>query len=336
MQADVKKIYEINKGLIGLVDRAVLYFRTGRYDKALECVADTADDINIVTEAVIGDREYFEPIHDDYITEMLENIVSATAAKDYVLLADLYDMQLASLVCGIQEHILKKEQYLVFDADQYYENIQALKSVLREMIEERSDLSIDDQKRFRINLNARLDEMFDPAELLKKGFNLEFTSGGLMTVAAPFKNGRIYLHSNGRVISESLQLALSWYEPMVDEYVVYGFGLGYHIEELHRLAPSKRIIVYESDLDILKLYCAFGSEAEILTTENIFIVYDRDLSVLERKISGQKPQEDGRYIFVGEDGKIIKVCIHYPSYRRSPGCKSLDAVLPWKKAVENC
>ena len=34
MQTDVRKIYEINKKLVGAVDRAVCLFRIGRYDKA--------------------------------------------------------------------------------------------------------------------------------------------------------------------------------------------------------------------------------------------------------------------------------------------------------------
>ena len=336
MQTDVRKLFEVNKDLIGAVDRAVCFFRTGMYDMALECVADTAEAINTVSDAVIQDREYFESISTDCIGEMIESVVNATKNKDYTLLADLYDMQLASFVCGIQEHILSREQFLFFDQDRFKENIQALKAVLREMIEERDDLSVDAQKRFRVNLNARLDEMLEPEALIKKGFNLEFTSSGYMTIAAPFGNGSIYLHSNGRVVSESVQLALSWFDPMVDEYMVVGFGMGYHVEELRRLAPSKRIIVYESDLDVLRLYCAFGGEAKLLSCDGIFIVYDSDMSVLERRLHGTAPQNPGKYVFMSEEGKVVKLCIHYPSYRRGPGCRAVDAALPWKGAVESC
>jgi len=337
MQTDVRKIYEINKKLVGAVDRAVCLFRIGRYDKALKWVADTADDINIVADAVMQDREYFDNVPTGFVEGMLSSIVEATVAKDYCLLADIYEMQLSTFVCGVQELILGREQFLEFDNNRYRENITHLKSVLREMIEERDDLTVDEQKRFRINLNAKLDDMFDPAELLKRGFNLEFTSSGLMTMAAPYKGGRIYLHSNGRVINESFQLALNWYDPMVDEYVVYGFGMGYHIEELHGLAPAKRIVVYESDLDVLKLYCAFRGDASLLTEENVFIIYDRDMKLISAKLKGTAPQtEDSKYIYVAEDGRIVKVCVHYPSYRRSPGCRELDAALPWKDTVESC
>ena len=335
MQTDIRRIFELNKRLIGEVDRAVCMFRIGRYDKALEYTADTADEINAIADAVMQDREYFESVPTDFIEGMLKSIVDATVAKDYCLLADIYEMQLSTFVCGLQELILGREQFLEFDNERYRESISALKSVLREMIEERDDLTVDEQKRFRVNLNAKLDDMFDPAELLKKGFNLEFTSSGLMTIAAPYRGGRIYLHSNGRIINESLQLALNWYDAMVDEYVVYGFGMGYHVEELHRLAPDKRIVVYESDLDVLKLYCAFRGDTSLLTEENVFIVYDRDMKLISGKLRGTAPAAEGqKYIFVGDDGRIVKVCIHYPSYRRSVGCREIDAALPWKAAVE--
>ena len=103
---DIRRIFEINKELLGAVDRAVCMFRIGRYDKALEWVADTADEIHIVADAVMQDREYFDEISTDFVGEMLQNIVESTRTKDYTLLADLYDMQLATFICGVQEHIL--------------------------------------------------------------------------------------------------------------------------------------------------------------------------------------------------------------------------------------
>ena len=334
---DIRQIYEINKELLGAVDRAVCMFRIGRYDKALEWVADTADEIHIVADAVMQDREYFSNISTELVGEMLQSILDCTQSKDYVLLADLYDMQLAAFICSVQEHILKKEQYLIFDNESYRDNINSLKTLLREMIEERDDLTVDEQRRFRVNLNAKLDDMFDPSALLDKGFNLEFTSSGSMTIAAPFGSGRIYLHTNGRVVNEAVWQALNWYDPIVDEYIVFGLGMGYHIEELKRLAPGKRIVIYENDLDILKLYCAFSDQGKLLSEENVFIVYDQDLSVLQRRIGHAEPRdEDGKLLFVGQDGRIVKVCVHYPSYRRSPGCDALDAALPWKRAVESC
>lgn len=336
MTEKIRKIFETNISLLGAVDKAVLFFREGRYEDALGIVGQSGEAINLVAESVLKDREYFGMVSIESVTQMLQGILEATQKGDYVLLADLYEMQLANFVGSIQEVILEQEQYLAYDDAKYRDNISSLKTVLREMIEERDDLSSDEQKRFRVNLNAKLDEPFDAEDLLKKGFTLELTTGGLMTITAPFRNDRIYLHSNYHTENEAFLLAKSWYEPKVDEYIVYGLGLGYHIEQLHRLAPQKRIIVYESDLNIFRLFCAFGGDCRILTEENIFFVYDEKLAVIDRKIKKCKPMqsEGAQLLYEGDNEEITKVCVHYPSYRRTKGCESLNKAVPWSSMIE--
>lgn len=337
MTDEIKEIYESNMELLGAVDRAVVYFREGEYEKALEIVAQTGEILNRVAGTIIQDREYFRNVSPDSVAEMLKGILEASQKGDYVLLADLYEMQVSNFICSLQELILGQEQYLVYDEGRYRDNIASLKLVLREMIEERDDLTVDEQKRFRVNLNAKLDESFDAEAMLKKGFMLEFTSGGPMTLAAPYKGDRIYLHSNGHVENEAFLQAKSWYSSEVGEYLVYGLGLGYHVGQLHRLAPDKRIIIYENDLDILRLYCAFGGSCELLTSENVFIIYDEKLELIERKLErcDLAPGDGGRNILYQDmDGTRVRVCVHYPSYRRTAGCEMLDRVVPWKKQIE--
>lgn len=337
MTDEIRQIYETNKSLVGAVDRAVLYFREGEYEKALEIVTQTGEDLNSVAGAVIADREYFKMVSPDSVAEMLKGILEASQKGDYVLLADLYEMQVSNFICSLQELILGQEQYLIYDEYRYRDNIASLKLVLREMIEERDDLSVDEQKRFRVNLNAKLDEPFDAEAMLKKGFMLEFTSSGFMTLAAPYKGERIYLHSNGHVENEAFLQAKSWYHTGVDEYLVYGLGLGYHAEQLHALVPEKRIIIYENDLDILRLYCAFGGRCELLTSENVFIIYDENLKLIDRKLRRclPSPGDEGKNVlYTDSDGTRIRVCVHYPSYRRTQGCEMVDRAVPWKQRIE--
>lgn len=336
MTDSIKNIYEMNKILLGDIDRAVFYFRICSYENALEIVGRTGECIKLLAEAVLVEREYFKDITAEAVSDMLRSILEASRTGNYVLLADIYELQLANFICSIQETILKTEQYLIYDETRYRENISALKNVLREMIEEREDLSVDEQKRFRVNLNASLDEPFDAEGMLKKGYMLEFTAGGLMTVAAPYKQGRIYLHSNGHVEQEAFLQAESWYNPAAEEYVVYGLGLGYHIEQLHALAPQKRIVVYEGDLDMFRLYCAFGGECRILNEENVFMVYDEKLNIVERRLQrcSLPNNENMQLLYDDASDTIVKACIHYPSYRRTQGCGMLDSLVPWKAKIE--
>lgn len=336
MTDSIKNIYEMNKILLGDIDKAVYYFRICSYEDALEIVGRTGESIKRLAEAVLVEREYFKNITTESVSDMLQSILKASQTGNYVLLADLYELQLANFICSIQETILRTEQYLIYDEARYRENISALKTVLREMIEERDDLTVDEQKRFRVNLNASLDEDFDAERMLKKGYMLEFTSAGLMTVAAPYKNDRIYLHSNGHAEQEAFLQAKSWYDPAAEEYVVYGLGLGYHIEQLHALAPQKRIVVYESDLDMFRLYCAFAGSCNILTEENVFMVYDEKLNVVERRLlrCSLPNNENSQLLYDNASDTVVKACVHYPSYRRTGGCSMLDRIVPWKAKIE--
>lgn len=332
----IKTIFETNVKLLGAVDKAVLCFREGKYEDALEIVVQSGAPINLVAEAVIHNREYFDTISVDTVAKMLQGILDASQKGDYVFLADLYEMQLSSFIRTVQEIILGKEQYLVYDGERYRENIQSLETILRELIEERDDMNADELNRFRINLNAELEDPFDAEKLLKKGFSLEFAAGGRMTITAPYREDRIYLHSVCHTDNEAYLLAKSWFDPMVDEYIVYGLGMGYHIEQLHRLAPEKRIIVYESDLDIFKLFCAFGGDCRILSEDNIFFVYDKELKVIGNRIKKYRPlqTEGAQAIYIGDNDEIVKICVHYPSYRRTEGCEILNRVVPWAKIIE--
>ena len=150
------------------------------------------------------------------------------------------------------------------------------------------------------------------------------------------------MHNNGEYIHpDSIEINC-----LINELHLEGKSLSGVVEELflwfdNNISYSRLNAPYyplqRSDLDVLKLYCAFRGDASLLTEENVFIIYDRDMKLISAKLKGTAPQtEDSKYIYVAEDGRIIKVCVHYPSYRRSPGCRELDAALPWKDTVESC
>lgn len=325
MQEQIREIFVKNIELIGLIDKAVIYFREGRYDMALKAIADTGDGINATAEAIISNREYFKLVSTDSVAEMLQGILEAKQKRDYVLLADLYEMQLSNFICSVQELILKKEDFLAFEEDIYKERISRLEEKLGSSLVNVVGFAedSDEKERRRVNQNAILEEPINPERMLKEGYSVEFTSCGLMTMGAPMQNGDcIYLHTNGRVSTEGFIQAKSWYDSGADEYIVYGFGMGYHIDELHKLVPDKHITVYENDINILKLYCAFAADGRLLAEDGIDIVYDPDFRFIEKKlnekVSGQR------------------VCVHYPSYRRQTGCKALDSLIGWSGIVEEC
>ena len=305
MTDNIKGIFEHNILLLGETDKAVFYFRQQQYDKALGIVANFIDQIKYVVEAIITDRDYFNLVATEAVLEMLSKILDAKKNRDFILLADLLELQLLSFLCGVQELIISKEEIL-FDEDNYKENIRIL---------------LERGKGFP----EQLMEPMNSNKLMEDGYRVEFTSCGLMTLAAQNEGSTFYFHSNSRVLSEAFLLAKRWYSEGKKKYILYGFGMGYHISQLQELAPEADIEVYEADSNIIQLACAFTDVKEILKKDHTKLIYDPQFQLLSKRISSLHQEE--------------ALVIHYPSFkniRSKEGRELLGKEIPWSNAIESC
>lgn len=285
------------------MDKVVYYFREQEYEKALSMTADSIELVRTVIEAIISDREYFNLVSTDAVLEMLTGILEAKKNRDYILLADLLELQLINFLIGVQELIISKEE-MIFDEELYKENTGLLLEHATGITEE-------------------LLNNIDTEKLLESGYRIEFTSCGQMTLAAENNGARFYFHSNHLIRKEAALLAEHWYDRNVKRYIIYGFGLGYHIYELARIAADADIEVYEADRNVLQLACAFTDMREEFKDSRIRLIYDPDFCLVRERITGLTNQEAFR--------------IHYPSYkniRNDAGKEALSRVYPWSKAIE--
>lgn len=321
----IKEVYQINTELMRMLDRAQIYFRAGEYLKALGITVEAVENLKKVSDIIISNIDYFEGITSDMVIELLAGIVDAKKKKDYVLLADLFEMQIIPFLGAVQETIIKKDDPVVFDSESYTKNKELIKLKLRESLE-MQEIEGDNTELRIINQNASLDEEIVPEKLLRDGYRVEFTTSGLMTLAARGPNDNsIYMHTNHRVTQEAFLLANRWYEPAKETYVIYGLGMGYHIKELLRLADLARIEIYESDMNIIKLTCAFSEVEELCRDKGVALYYDPDFELIEKRLRTVKPSE--------------KVCIHYPSLCKIKNKKAGDMLrmqIPWAKIVDEC
>jgi hypothetical protein len=288
---------------LGALDKAVHYFREQRYDKALSLVANSVGQVKLVIEAIISDREYFNLVDTESMLVMLTGILDAKKNRDFILLADLLELQLVNFLIGVQELIISKEEIL-FDEDHYKENISLLLERGTGFLE-------------------RLPEPIDTEKLLESGYRVEFTSCGEMTLAAENGGSKFYFHTNSRIREEAFLLASHWHQEDKTRYILYGFGLGYHVKELQAAAEEAEIEVYEADGNVLQLACAFTDVKELLLNKSIKLIYDPEFALLKERIADLKPEE----VFL----------VHYPSYRNirsSEGKATLDEAFSWIKAIE--
>jgi hypothetical protein len=287
------------------MDKAVCYFREQQCDKALVHIANSIDEVRLVIETIISNREYFKLVNTESMLEMLTGILKAKKNRDYILLADLLELQLINFLIGVQELIISKEE-IEFDEQHYCDNIELLLAHSE-------------------GLEARLKEPINTAKLLESGYRIEFTSCGLMTLAAENEGQTFYFHTNNEIQSEAFQLARHWYQPDQASYVIYGFGLGYHIRELLALAPDAQYVIYESDVNVLQLACAFSGLEQVFTSPQVKLVFDPEFISLQEHMSKLEATD------------ILRV--HYPSYkniRTSENRMLLADALPWLSTVESC
>ncbi|MDF2486589.1 MAG: hypothetical protein K0R46_2757, partial [Herbinix sp.] len=159
MKQSIRNIFDHNIKVLGEMDKAIFKFREQEYDKALGYIGNSIDEVRMIIEAIIMDREYFNLVDTESMLVMLTGIIEAKKNKDYVLLADLLELQLINFLIGVQELIINKEE-MVFDEELYRENIR----VLREHSE---------------GLDHHTLDQINTAQLLESGYRIEFASCGL-------------------------------------------------------------------------------------------------------------------------------------------------------------
>lgn len=258
MNENIKKIYDESIEILNLVDQSVYYFRVQNYDKALRKSTNLINYLSKVMEYLLSSLDYFNEQYimfdNESIMNMFAQLLDAQEKKDYVLLADLYELRVQPLFLNIQEIILSKEEAM-YDDKVFQKNIEFLEKkdpFLAEVLKSSKDLF----------------------GIFEMGYDIESTSTGLMTAAITKKNQKFYLHSNYMVKKEASLLAHDWFQLDKTHYIIYGLGLGYHIEALAAIDSGVTIEVYESDLNIIKLAFSFNDLSNILINENIKIVYD--------------------------------------------------------------
>lgn len=281
MTDNIKAIFYKNIALLEQTDKAICYFREQQNDIALGIIADSIGLIRNSIESIIVNREYFQLVSTDSVMEMLSAILESYKKGDYILLADLLELQLISFIIGVQELIMSREE-IAFEEDDYQENLNMLKNNC-------------------IDSDMLLSDSIDPQELLKEGYRVEFSSCGLMTLAARNEDADFYFHTNGRIYSEAFMLARHWYKTNVNKYVIYGLGFGYHIYELISLSKRSEIIIHEGDMNVILLACAFTRLKDIFDSGRVKLVYDPEFNKLEDRIKSLKKNE--------------AFYVHYPSFQ---------------------
>lgn len=116
-------------------------------------------------------------------------------------------------------------------------------------------------------------------------YRIEWASIGNYTIAAKQSNRWKYMHSKEQPFSESDSLAKEWFDGENYEYIVYGLGLGYHIQALLDIDETITVKVYETDKEIMELEKRYGVIDREINKERLKIIYDPKLKKMVEEIA---------------------------------------------------
>lgn len=119
-------------------------------------------------------------------------------------------------------------------------------------------------------------------------------------------NKKFYLHSKYDPVKEAERFIEENYDEKINDYIIYGFGFGYHIRELINRNKNANIYVFETNKEIFRLALKYVDLQEILENPNLKLI-------IEDKI------ED----FAKQFNKVLninkfKLIIHLPSLQAMP------------------
>lgn len=133
----------------------------------------------------------------------------------------------------------------------------------------------------------------------EEGYRVELTSSGACTLAVSGETGWKYLHTNGNPDEEACLLAESWFDGQHYDYIVYGLGLGYHIQALLDIDETVKVTVLEADAHIFDLARTYGLAGQWQDSDRVKIIIDEDFTHLVQISQAM----------MGEESFVV----HYPS-----------------------
>lgn len=238
------------------------------YDRAVRIFRTLTTALMQVLDAVFADMAFYnqevEVVNPQGIATALQDITNAQEGKDYVLLADLLELQLKPFVGSLQE-VIRNYEGVGVDAAVWESNLSALDKTnpaLKKMLEE---------------YHQRYEK--ETANGTWNGeHHLEMTNYGLFTLAGQDDQGLYYYHSNVNPETEAVDFAAYYYDIEQDTYLLWGLGLGYHIREMFRIDNGITMQVFENDLDVIYHCFMAVNLSGILSNPQFSLCYDPDFT----------------------------------------------------------
>lgn len=255
------ELYQLNQRLQFHCRCAINVLHCQNYYSGMQCLQNIRMELEQYLGGIMRESEFLEDDTQSLLVQSLQAIMQAQENEDYVLLADVIEIQLLADLNIIQNKMRESLSAFEDESEIWNKNNKLITKDTR---------LIDTVKRISEECKCK-------SGLLEREIWTEQTNSGAKTLAAKDEKGVVYFHSNIDPYYEAWQFANWYYRPEKKEYVIYGLGLGYHIEALMNLDESIHVRVFEQDINVLYYFLRSRIQNKILTNPHIEITYDPEL-----------------------------------------------------------
>lgn len=301
---DTKQIQELSiclRELLGNLQRSCYYFRKQQIYRGVmvgqelwQDIARVIEKISVHLDEINGEDSVVDI---EGLLTILRNLQEAQENGDYVLLSDLYELQLIPIITSIQERLvvvlgvhvdeINLRKNILSCADHNFQILQSLfsNSVIHECLNE------------EILTDKAMQEVVSQVEkCIADGYVVEPTSSGYLTAAVREEDHLFYLHTNGQIIQEAILQAEEWLNQGQLDYSFYGLGMGYPFLEMLSMDDNVSVTVVEMNRNLLFLAFVFAPLWKLFESGRFELVYDPTGHRMERMELGLT-KEKGFYVF---------------------------------------
>ena len=265
-------IYDLNQQCLLWIPQIVNNFRKQSFFTGSCIMRNLISALDVLTEKL-------EILHETDFISILQAILQAQENRDYILLSDILECDLLLCLQSIQ---IKMQGEETQKAPDYWE---------KNMTELQEHAEDEYQELYKTLSSAPISS--------SDRYKQMFAINGQPTVKVKCQNKEILIHSSVNPEYQSQVWAEDVLKEIGREYVIYGMGLGYHIQALLKADDVCKVIVLENSIELLTEAFRDLDWVNYIKQKRVRIFYNSNAIKLMEKFSAWI---SGR-----------EFCIYYPS-----------------------
>ncbi len=214
----------------------IMYYKKNKESKKIEYLRyKVQKDLNDILEISIKESDC---LLEKYIRETIDKFTM----KKTDIINDIY---------GVKDYILNK-----YDIDLCFfceNNLSIIKKRNKKLYEQVIDMNVQNNRKYNISWNRLYDISLSIEMSEKERINI-------CSFGDPWREALLYAKNINK---------------NADVCIIFGFGVGYHIQEMSALYPEKSIYILENDIEQIRAAVYYRDISDILENKNIHLIYCR-------------------------------------------------------------